>query len=362
MSMSTKALPWIQPRDGLGELSSGLRDAPRTIAYLGASVTLQRDGYRPRLHERLQRRTGHEHRSITAAVGYSGSISAVFLMDDFVARHCPDLCVIELTTSDWAGATRLDELPSALDGIVTKLRSVGCEICFAHLYRADQSFSIKDPVLAAYEAAAERHGVPSLHVGLQLAAEAEAGAFDARDLLRDVVHTTPFGAELTAARLDEGLVELEEISTRRSPPPAVSGGPFAAARLVPPDPTWLEGRARASMRRFRLVHPFLRLEQGSRLCCSFDGELVGLVVIAGPTSGVVTVQTSHETEEVVILDRDCFYERLTTALLERRVPAREPVVIEQTDLPVDVSVLRRRMPQACEGAERELRLVGCMVR
>src|SRR2546421_13112123 len=99
MSMSTKALPWIQPRDGLGELSSGLRDAPRTIAYLGASVTLQRDAYRPRLHARLQRRTGHEHRSITAAGGYAGAISAVFLMDNFFARHCPDRSVIRPTPS-----------------------------------------------------------------------------------------------------------------------------------------------------------------------------------------------------------------------------------------------------------------------
>ncbi|MBV9310728.1 MAG: hypothetical protein JOZ73_07845, partial [Solirubrobacterales bacterium] len=203
---------------------------------------------------------------------------------------------------------------------------------------------------------------PSLHVGRQLAALAEAGAFDAGDLLRDVVHTTPLGSDVTAAQLDEGLTTIERASTRRRNPGAGRGGPFAGAHMVPADPGWLEAPADGPMRRFRLVHSFLRLEAGRRLRCSFDGELVGLVVVIGPTSGVIRVQSAHETEDVAIFDPDCFYDRLATVMLPRRVPARAPVVLEQTDLPVDTSILRRRLPEGHEGAARELRLVGCMVR
>jgi lysophospholipase L1-like esterase len=337
-----------------------LRRGPCTIAYLGASVTAQRDGYRPRLHEAVCRETGHPHTSVAAGIGSVGSISGVFLMDDLVLRHRPDLCLIEFSITDMAGKTPPEAVEPAVEGIVLKLRDADCQACLVHLYRPGAPVDGDHPVLAAYERVAERHGVPVVDVAGALGERLRAGELGPDDVLRDFVHTTPGGSALVAEAVARGLREIADAAPEQRSTPAGAPHPdsFRHARVAPVGPDMVADPARASVARFRLVSEYVEIAVGNRFECVFDGELVGLVVIVGPSSGIVRVSAGGDVQDLLLWDEDCHYDRLSTGVLPRRCPAGTPVTIEPTDAAVDTSNARRPV----EPTEKRLRVVGFMVR
>ena len=100
----------------------------RPIAYLGSSVTVQRrEGYQPRLHAALCSALGRAHRPVRAAVGGTGSITGLYMLDDLVLYHAPELCVIEFVPTDTVGATPPAVLEAVLEALVIRLRTHECE-------------------------------------------------------------------------------------------------------------------------------------------------------------------------------------------------------------------------------------------
>src|SRR5437764_7249306 len=171
MSMMREMPARLHARDGLREAGTRLRNEPCTIAYLGASVTAQREGYSSRLHELLCRLWKQPHRMIWAGTGALGSLSGVFLMDELVVKHRPQLCFVEYATGDFCGRTPPEELGPAIEGIAQKLRDIGCEPCFLYLYRSDIGFDGLNQVLAVYEAVAKHHHVPSIDLARPIHAQ-----------------------------------------------------------------------------------------------------------------------------------------------------------------------------------------------
>ena len=114
---------------GLLGAAERLAQRPATIAYLGNSITRQRDGYRPHLHGLLIERFGQPHRAINAGFGGVGSVASACTMDDMVVRHGPLLCFIETLTGDMGVGMHPDTGP-ALEGMVRKLAAIGASGCF----------------------------------------------------------------------------------------------------------------------------------------------------------------------------------------------------------------------------------------
>ena len=229
---------------------------------MGASVTAQRDGFRPRLHELVCRDTRRNHRAVAAALGATGAITGVCLMDDLVLSHHPDLAFVEYATSDVAGTTPLRELAPVLEGIVGKLRDAGCEPCFLYLHRSDVDLGASE-VVSVYEDVAEYHAVASINVADWMRAEIEQGHLSGPTILRDVVHTTPTGSTLTAetildgARADSGGAAC---CGRATPRRRISPCTDRAGRSPhsPVDGPFAEGR-------FRLVSPYLEIDRHGEL-------------------------------------------------------------------------------------------------
>ena len=78
---------------------------PRSIAYLGNSLTVQKAGYRPALHQRLEQHWEAPLQQVNAGLGGVGSLACACLLDLLVQRHQPDLCLIECSAADMLGAT-----------------------------------------------------------------------------------------------------------------------------------------------------------------------------------------------------------------------------------------------------------------
>jgi hypothetical protein len=352
----------VRPRGGFGELSARLEAMPCTIAYLGASVTAQRDGYRARLHELLCAATGQRHASVNAGTGGVGSLSGVFLMDRLVLAHAPHLCFVEYLTSDLDGRTVPAAVAPAIEGIIGKLRNHGCEPCFLHLYRSDCGFGAANEMIEAYEAVAEHHRVPSIDLAGAIHSLVAGGELRVDELLRDVVHTTRAGSELVAESILRAVLEISASSgTRRPPRRDLYADGFRRACVLAARPEWLRDQARAERKRFRFAYDYLRIGSDNCFECAFAGELVGMVVIVGPTSGIVRVSTREDVQEVMLWDEYCHYDRLSTVIFPRPCPAGRDVTIELSEAEIDYSSSRRPLERV-GSSRKDLRVVGFMMR
>jgi hypothetical protein len=324
---------------------------------MGASVTAQREGYRPRLHELLRADTGRDHRAVNAALGATGSITGVFLMDELVIAHRPDLALVDYATSDVAGTTPSAEFVPVLEGIVGKLRRVGCEPCFLYLHRADVDLDESD-VVAAYEEVAGRHGVPTIDVASWMRTEILAERVDGAAVLRDVVHTTELGSTLTAQAILAALASIPP-STNRPAVPFEDGG-YLSARLELPRPAVAAGGPFVEGQ-YRLVRRYLEIDGAGELRFTSRGELVGLFVVIGPHSGWIEVSWGGRSFEHLLWDDDCSYERLSSVVLDPFAPAGAEVRVRVSDRRADRGVVSRPVDRAEEALPR-LKLAGLMVR
>ncbi len=340
----------VTTRSGLPrEVAVGLRTAPVTIAYLGASVTAQQHGYRARLHAALCSALGQPHRSINAGIGGIGSISGAFLADDLVVAHRPALCFVEFTTGDAGDAARPELVAPGVEAIVLKLRRIGCAACLLHLPRADAAAAYRD-ALDRQEQVAERHGIPSI----------DLSGVDAAGLLRDVVHTTEPGSQEIAEAIARAVIDLEPAS----PLPvtaAPSDTPLLDAGVEEARTSDVEPAGEAREGRFRLSIPYVEITPGQAFVRPLAGELWGLLLVVGPRSGVVRAGNGESFEDVVTFDEHCHYERISTVLLRTPLPAGATIRIEPSDVAVDREHVRRPLP-ADTPPGTVLKLVGYLVR
>ena len=338
---------WLRARRGLGAAGAALTSAAGTIAYLGVSVTAQREGYRPLLHDWFTRRFGLAHLQANAAVGGVGSISSVFLMDELALARRPILCLVECTTGDMDGKTASHDIAPAIEGIVRKLADHGCEACLIHLFRCDRSTVWADPVIREYERVADHYGTPSINVGRVIAEDLASGAAAPAEWFRDAVHTTPAGSARTtriiASVMDDlfamAPVSLEAVRARQELCPDHYGHCHIAhvSELV-------DDQARLSPQPFRLTYRYLDLDATRTLSFRSDvSQLKGLFVIIGPSSGRIRVSRPGGSTEYPLRDQWCTYDRLSTLVFDQPVPLGTPVTLS-----------------ASEGSR--LRLVGLLLR
>jgi hypothetical protein len=351
------ASSYVKPRGGFGDLPARLRVKDCTIAYMGASVTAQRDGFRPLLHELLCRDTGRNHRAVAAALGATGAITGVCLMDDLVVAHRPDLAFVEYATSDIAGMTPRPQLAPVLEGIVGKLRDAGCEVCFLYLHRSDVDLGASD-VVAEYEDVADHHAVSSINVADWLRAEIERGRLDGGTILRDVVHTTETGSILTAEAIGHAVAQIQPGLRPAAKP--LRDDAFRRARIEAPSHA-LAGDGPFAEGRFRVLKPYIEIDRAGELRFTSEGELVGLLVVLGPHSGYIEVTAAGETVEYLLWDNECSYERLGSVVLGPFAPAGSEVTIRVADRQVDRSAAKRPI-DAGEAERTRLKVAGLMVR
>jgi hypothetical protein len=342
-------------RAGLGPVAERLSARPCSIAYFGASVTVQREGYRPRLHELLRLRFGQDHRSVVAAIGAIGIFSAAFLADELVVRNQPDLCLIEFTTAEFLRRRPLDPAEAALDGILSKLREAGIAVCLLHLPRRKWKQKTAQ-VLGAFEKVAERHAVPSIDLASPTRRAIEEGSVSADLVFKDVLHTRPDGARLIAGAIDRAIWRIAAADVTGVEPPEPVSRALAHAYVVPAAAADAGGKGR--MGRFRLIQPYVEVDAGTPIRRCLDGHLVGLVVLVGPESGEIEVRDPAGAQRTMVWNEDCSFERYTTVEFERPCPPGSEVTIELTDTAPDYSTSLRPVDPP---EQRNLRVVGYMV-
>ncbi len=364
-----------------------------SVAFVGGSVTAQREGWRPAFHawlnERIRVPMGHQAHN--ASLGNAGSKLLSFLVDDVVcAAGTPNLVFIDTVVNDGDNLLESGDevgILRALEGIVRALRSEGCELVLVEMHlRTDLPKSRRSGTLAwvdsenvtdVYESArllhervADHYGLTSVSVTRALRA-LDAEALDA--IYRDDCHTTPFGAtviaSIVAAAVDRCLT-LNDADVQPANLPAPLDDAFwagGAAYKVERSHILSERLPEQRMDTDALTSTpgaWWLLSPGDALQLEFTGTALALVTHIGPDSGVVLCEITPVDSTAapprvsrhrhVLFDRWAYYYRLAVVLLADGMPMgryRARITLE-TDAP-DRSVANKAPQPRVSG---ELRL------
>ncbi len=327
------AEPELHVRSGLPHLAALARDSSATgelrVAYLGGSITAAADGWRSLTTEHLQKLFPKLTLiEIPAGLPGTGSNLGACRVGYDVLRHRPDLLFVEFAVNDTGVSA--DRIERTIEGIVRQTRRANpqTDLCFIYTVSAPGLPELEagnfPPAARAMETVAAHYGIPSLHLGVEIARRVSAHALDfknpsapasSRTFSLDGVHPTAAGhriyAEVIARSLPALLaprsgtrgrfVRVAEAPTRsatpdRSPalPPPLHADNWETATLilldhavrtgdwtpVAPDDPNLRGATK------HLLPPAWRAATpGAAIEFTFTGRHFGLLGIAAPDSG-----------------------------------------------------------------------------
>jgi hypothetical protein len=168
------------PRRGLPNFFARLQSGQEVkIAYLGGSITAA-PGWRVKTLTWFQQRYPNANVSeVNAAISGTGSGLGAFRLEHDVLRYKPDLLLVEFAVND-SGYTQASVVRS-MEGIVRQAWQVLPEMDICYVYTLAFDSMVKQlqqnkypPTASAMEAVADHYGIPSIHVGLEIARLEEA--------------------------------------------------------------------------------------------------------------------------------------------------------------------------------------------
>jgi len=326
---------WLNVRSGLGGIADTLHAGSTKIAFLGNSVSAQKEGYRLYLQQNINNHFGHKFHFVNASLGGIGSLACSFLVDDFVLRHKPDICFVECTTADIGGATPLQYIGPAIEGIIAQLLSNNVKVCIIHLYRHKDDLLLKKKVTALYERVAKHYKIPSLNVHEAISGLISGEKSTPEKIVYDGVHTTPDGAIITAGLVFEAFVKL--IQTNDQDQTAVItplyANCFRYTNILPATTEMLLLPEAGSQKKYRSLISYLEIGQGNEITFIPENcELAGLLVIADSGSGVVKVDSQGVISNIQLFDEWCGNERIQAIILNGTYKRGLPVKISLADI------------------------------
>lgn len=343
------------PRGGLPNVFAKLRAGKAVkIAYLGGSITAQA-GWRPKtlawFREQCPDGTVDE---IHAAIGGTGSDLGVFRLNHDALRHKPDLLFVEFAVND--GGAAPERIHRSMEGIVRQTWQADPTTDICYVYTLTQGM-LKDlqggkfpRAASAMEALADHYGIPSIHMGLEVARLEEQGkvvfkapkpktdeekaALEGKILFSgDGVHPyTDSGHQLY---LEAVVRSMGLIKSAGKPGPHPVGTPFVAgnweqAKLVPFSKAlrssgWqqLDQKTHDLAKRFanRMPEMWKANTAGETVTFRFRGTHVGFYDLLGPDCGQVTVTVDDGTPSVKRrFDGYCSYHRLSKLTVADGLP------------------------------------------
>ncbi|MCP5560871.1 MAG: SGNH/GDSL hydrolase family protein [Verrucomicrobiaceae bacterium] len=370
-----------RPRAGLPNFlaKANTPGADIRIAYFGGSITAQ-PGWRVKTLDWFQKAYPQAKFSeINAAIGGTGSDLGVFRLQQDVLDAKPDLMFVEFAVND--GGAAPEQIQRCMEGIVRQTwRALpSCDICFVYTLTE----ALVAPMLegkfqrsaSAMEKIADHYGIPTIHMGMEVASLAKEGKLiwkaplpktdeekkalgDQFVFAPDSVHPHPETGH---------VLYLEAIVRSMDPIKAASGktgahelkAPFIAtnyetAKLVPisktqlsADFTLLDSKTDDFGKRWanRMTDLHRGEKPGSTITFKFKGTRCSIYDIIGPDCGQVRVTLDDQPAKVVPrFDSYCTYHRLSTLMIGTDLPdAVHTVKIEiLPDQPDKAKILSQR--------------------
>ncbi len=347
------------------------------VGYLGGSITAQ-NGWRVKSLAHLRTMFPNAKLDeINAAIGGTGSDLGVFRVKQDVLDQQPDLLFVEFAVND--GGADPKQIFRCMEGIVRQTWGARpeCDICFVYTITE----ALVGPMLdgkyqrsaSAMEKVAEHYGIPSIHMGMEVAKLAREGKLIWRGKLPktdeekaavgdkfvfapDSVHPHPeTGHELYLAAITRSLGPIRAASGKVGAHSL--GAPLVAdnyenAKLLPISQATLSaGFTKLDPATDSMAKTFTRLKElqraaqpGETITFKFKGTRAAIYDLVGPDCGQVIVTLDNNPPKIVPrFDAYCTYHRLATLMLGSELPDQEHTVkIEiHPDQPDKASILAK---------------------
>lgn len=383
-----------RPRQGLPNfMAKAVRPGAEVkIGYLGGSITAQQ-GWRPKTLAHFQATYPQAKFSeINAAIGGTGSDLGVCRLQQDVLAHRPDLLFVEFAVND--GGAPPEQIIRCMEGIVRQTwRALpNCDICFVYTVTE----ALVGPLLegkfqrsaSAMEQVADHYGIPTIHMGLEVAklakegkllwkaplpkTEAEKAALSGQFVFApDSVHPhVETGHELYLQAVVRSLAQIGPVSDKAG----------SHSLRAPLEPTNYEQAKMVPLAKVRPGNGFTALDMvgdtfakrwanrmtglykadvaGASLSFKFKGTRCAVYDIVGPDGGQVTVSLDGAPPKVVPrFDSYCTYHRLSSFMIGTELEDKEHSVVITLDggMPDKVKILSQRQqtmdkPERFQGA------------
>jgi len=340
------------PRGGLPNVLAQLQAGREVhIGYLGGSITAQA-GWRPKTLAWFAEHFPQAQVSeINAAIGGTGSDLGVFRLQHDVLRHKPDLLFVEFAVND--GGASPEQIHRCMEGIVrqTWKHNPTTDICFVYTLTGNMLATLQDGFYprsaTAMEDVAEHYGIPSIHMGVEVARLEKEGQLifqgpkpktdEEKAALGDKILFSPDGVHPYTDSghqlyLEAIVRSMREIRQQGKPGPHRLAEPWRAdnwqaAQMVPLSRAqlskgWrrLDPEADAMAKRFgnRLPEIWQADEPGESITFRVRGSVVKLYDLLGPNCGQITIQVDDQPTYIrPRFDAYCTYHRLSTLTVGR---------------------------------------------
>jgi len=323
---------YFHSRGGLRSLNSDLAARPCKIAFLGNSVTAQKEGYAHLAADQLNTLFKPDHEFIFAGLGGIGSLASCFLMDDFVLRHNPDLCFVECTVADIGYATPKHYLEQAIKGIIHKLIASDTQFCFLHLFNTHTPSERIAEVIEIYEEIIDHYDISSINIASKINSLIDSNQLSAEDILYDGVHTTEQGAEVYSKTICSAFTSILEDDSLKSGSFNLKindlDDSFTHTQIVLPDSLVNETSNHVKKARFRGLIKYIQMDQEYILHTRLDtGLIVGFLIVADESSGVLNVTWKGTSTYIQTYDKWCHKERIQAVILDNPVQKSQKLSI-----------------------------------
>jgi len=361
-----------RPRGGLPNFlaKAATAGSELKVAYFGGSITAQ-NGWRPKTLAHFQKTwPAAKFSEINAAIGGTGSDLGVFRLAQDVLVKKPDLLFVEFAVND--GGAHPDQIRRCMEGIVRQTWTTlpDCDICFVYTVTE----ALVKPMLdgqfpraaATMEQVADKYGIPSIHMAVEVAKLAKDGKLtwkgplpktpgDTVVFANDGVHPYPeTGHELYLQAIVRSLEPIQAASKSKGPhalPEPLIATNYEKAKLLPiTDATLSKGfspPANDFGKRWAGNLPALHkgAAPGDKVTFKFKGTRCSIYDIIGPDCGQVVVTLDDQPPRTVArFDAYCTYHRLATLPIGTELAdAVHTVTIEiHSDSPDKAKILAQR--------------------
>jgi hypothetical protein len=286
----------------------------------GASVTQQKDGYAYILTEKINPKNNH-------IFGYGGmhiDDAGICFLNKVIDDRC-DYCFIDFFSTSYMCINQLTI--DCLDTIVYKFTTNNCKLIF--LFLLNENHIERLPYYEFVKIYLNSKKMYYIDLNEYLVYS--------NDLVRDNVHTTPFGSEKYAEIIYE---QFEKNRNILEYPIDIVKTKYCDIKKLSVNKIFQDG---------------LQLRVGNLLEKCEDikcyGIIIGFVLIIGPKSGLIKINNN----KMLIWDDWCHYER--THMCFKHIPVNDILDITILQDPIDYSRCRRPILDANYGTVKELNII-----
>ncbi len=282
-----------------------------TVAFIGGSIT-EMNGYRVMVEQDLRRRfPGTQFKFINAGISSTCSTTGAHRLARDVLAMQPDLLFVEFAVNDDQDASHAErECRRGMEGILRTARekNPSMDVIVTHFVNPPMLELLqqgKTPVSSgAHESVAAHYGVSTIDLAREVAERIEAKQLTWKQY--GGTHPAPAGnrvaADMIEELLDAAWADHQALSDsnpgRHLVPEPLDTGSYVQGQLVPVakskfDKSWVLGIPAwdsipgGKRGRFTQLEMLCTEADAAELTFDFEGQAVGLYVLAGPDAGRV---------------------------------------------------------------------------